>query len=525
MSFILWQLEQIWTGGFPVLWVKIRRFPRRLLATRYGRCLVHYGRRLAVAIAPGWADGHIRLARLLTQSGRTEQGIAHWHKAVSVKPDGAEARVRLAEALIGLGRFDEAFASWEQAFSFQPDWPEVHNRIQNAFYFCAQTWAARSIMQRVLDAYNDFGRAHQLYKLGVRFVSEFPTAIGHIALLDYYVKMDMLGQRSPARPVLLVNTGLANPCYLGYWRQYLPHMITDPVALELLSPLAKYLEDRIFVVADSSGRQIVGFDYGAGAQQAAIQAQWEAEGRGPLLSLTDSDRERGWDCLQRLGVPPDAWFVGLHVREGGERSRGARNADIGTYLLAMESIVQRGGWVIRMGHPSMTSLPPIPQVIDYANSEVRRDWMDVFLWASCRFFIGTQSGPAFVPPTFGVPCVATNWNFLYRRWFGQDLFILKVLWSQREQRYLSFKEALTSSVGVAESLDYLASQGITVVDNTPEDIKDVVVEMMDRLDGKLEYSQQDKELQERFDEVWISNAYKANARIGRAFLRKWAHLL
>jgi len=491
MSFIRQQIEEIRAGGLPVLWKKIRVFPQWLLASKLVPLLPPCVFKLAIILKPGWAG----------------------------------ARVQLAETLIGLGRFDEAFTAWEQAFLLRPDWPEVHSRIQNAFYFYGQTWASRSIMQRVLDARNDFARAHQLDKLGIRFLSAFPTAIGHIAVLDSYVKMGILGRRSPARPILLVGSKLANPCYLDYWRRYLPDMITDPVAIEFLSPLVKYLEDHIFVVMNPSGRQVMEYDYGGTAEQASIQAQWEAEGRGPLLTLTDSDQERGWACLKRLGVPADAWFVGLHVREGRNRSRGVRDADISTYRTAIESIVARGGWVIRMGSPSMTSLPPMPQVIDYAHSEARSDWMDVFLWARCRFFIGTPSGPAWVPPTFGVPCVATNWTYLSRRWFGQDLFIPKLLWSESEERYLSFAEALTSSVGVAEALDYLSSQGVRIVDNTPEEINDVVVEMMDRLEGKLKYNKEDEQLRERFDRMWSSNAYPANGRVGRDFLSKWCHLI
>ena len=558
MNFIWRQIEQIRAGGPRVLWRKIHIFPRWLRANKYVLSLACYGYKLAVtlkpdwaaarvrlgkaltrlnrfdeavacweevvALKPDWAEAHVSLGRLFTQLGRAEEAIECWRKAIAIKPDLAEAHIKLGETLIGLGRFDEAFASWQQAFLFKPDWLEVHNRIQNAFYLCGQLWAARSILQGVVDAQNDFARAHQLDSLGIRFLRAFPTAIGHIALLDYYVKRGILGQRSPDRPILLVHPKLANPCYLDYWRRYLPDMITNPVAIELLSPVTKYLEDRIAAVMNSSGKLIVDYD---AAQRASIQAQWKAEGRDHLLTLTPSDHERGWRCLQTLGVPPDAWFVGLHVREGRTRSRGARDADIGTYGLAIKSIVARGGWVIRMGNPTMPPLPPMPQVIDYAHSEVRSDWMDVFLWARCRFFIGTTSGPAWVSPTFGVPCVATNWHPLIRRWFGQGLFIPKLLWSEREERYLSFAEALTSSVGVAESLDYLASRGIRLVDNTPEEINDVVVEMLDRLEGKLKYSEEDEQLQERFDRMWIRNTHRANGRgrIGRAFLRKWVHLL
>ncbi len=491
MTFIRRQIRQIRSGGMTVLRGKVRDFPgwllRWLVTSKYISNVAYYGFRVAVSLRPDWATG----------------------------------RILLAETLISSGRFDEAMVDWKQALLLKPDWMDTRN-IHWAFFVHGQTDKARDVMQGFMDAQNDFARVHQLDKLGIRFQRELLNAIGHIALLDSYVKMGILGQRSAVRPILLVSPVPSNPCYLNYWRPYLPDMITDPVLLGLLSPVSKHLEDHPpYAVMNSSGQQL----YGLYSMEREIQAQWDAEGRGPLLTLTDSDNERGWQCLRDLGVPIDAWFVGLHVREDFNILE-PRNADINTYRLAIESIAARDGWVIRMGDPSMPSLPPIPQVIDYAHSEVRSDWMDVFLWAKCRFFIGTQSGPQMVPPTFGVPCVETNMSTLgLRLWFNKDLCIFKLHWSEKEARHLNFAEVISSALKWSECTEYRASQGIKLVDNTPEEINDVVTEMMDRLEGKLQYSNEDEELQERFDGLYINNACKAHARTGRDFLRKWEHLL
>lgn len=498
MNSIFNQIKLIRYDDMPTLRSKIRAFPSWFLwyfgTSKYGSRAAYYGSRAAVSLRPRWAGAH----------------------------------VLLVETLIALNRFDEAFSAWERAFLLNPKWRDIY-RVYYDFLFHGQPRAAQVVMQGFLDVQYNFVKEHELDKLGIRFPSQYTTAIGHIALLDSYVKMGILGQRSTARPILLVSPVMPNACYLDYWRRYLPDMITDPLAIKLLSPLAKYLEDYVYAKTDSSGRQIWG-GYSTNVY-APVQAQWEAEGRGPLLSLTDSDRERGRDCLRRLGVPSDAWFIGLHVREGRTPIQelrpsihDARNADINTYRSAIKSITARGGWVIRMGDPSMKPLAPMHQVIDYAHSEVRSDWMDIFLWASCRFFIGVDSGPILVPPTFGVPCVITNWASPgWRPWFGNDLFIFKLPWSENEKRHLNFSEVLSSPAAFAEYAGYRESQRIKLVDNTPEEINDVVVEMMDRLDGKQNYTKEAEKLQERFDKLYIDN--KSHARIGRNFLRKWEHLL
>ena len=369
-------------------------------------CLAAFACKITIAVHPTWIEMHILLGRLFTRLGRLQDAVCCWKNVVKTQPALEEAHVKLAEAFIQLGCFDEAFSCWKRAFSVKPNGLELSQKIATSFYLRGRMSESRSIIQYIIDAQNNFAKTHELDQLGLRFLREFPISIGHIALLDYYVKMDIFGQRSQDSPILLIASEAANPSYLDYWRRYLPQIITDPVAVELLSPVSQYLEDYLFAVKDSVGNQVFEFY----SQVTATEERWESEGRGPLLALKNKDYNRGWDCLQKLGIPPDAWFVCLHVREEAPRSRAALSADITTYRMAIESIVTRGGWVIRQGDPSMTPLPSMPQVIDYVHTNVRSDWMDVFLWAKCRFFIGTQSGPWLVPPTFGVPCVLTNWS-------------------------------------------------------------------------------------------------------------------
>jgi hypothetical protein len=130
-----------------------------------------------------------------------------------------------------------------------------------------------------------------------------------------------------------------------------------------------------------------------------VQKQWEAEARPPLLTRSPSDYEGGWNCLQDLGVPKNAWFVCLHVREDGFRREGItthRSADINTYSLAIESIVARGGWVIRMGDPTMKPLPPMKQAIDYARTDAKAiGWMFFFALPVVSFWEALRVSPVF----------------------------------------------------------------------------------------------------------------------------------
>jgi putative glycosyltransferase (TIGR04372 family) len=264
----------------------------------------------------------------------------------------------------------------------------------------------------------------------------------------------------------------------------------------------------------------------------AVQRQWELEGRPPLLSLTAEDRRRGWDLLESLGVEREAWFACLHVREPGwlgetEQSEHRHsNADVDTYLAAVRLVTERRGWVIRMGDRSMKPLPPMERVLDYAHEPGRTDWMDVFLAAECRFFLGSTSGLFGLPYLFGRPSALANWCPMSDRpWSSRDLFIPKI------HRPLGGGAPLPFAVGFAPALRHAAhiseliSAGVEVVDSQPDEIVDLVREALDR-DGDPDfYDERDLELRRRYDSLATFFESGVTSRPGRDFLRKYEELL
>ena len=354
--------------------------------------------------------------------------------------------------------------------------------------------------------------------------------IGHLAVQpDLYVKSRLVGWRPRCFGILLAPAkSVVNPCLLRYWRPYVT-VISHPVLIALLRPFERFgrlqFDTNRYTLPSGSTIQSM-------PAQFPIQTEYEARyGDQPLLTLNQSDRERGWSCLRKLGVPQDAWFVCLHVREGGYLPdltyHSFRNADVRSYRPAMEEIVERGGWVIRMGDPTMKPIPPMEQVIDYVHTDARSDWMDVFCFASCQLLIGMASGPTAVSQIFGVPCTLTNWAPMgHGAYSRRDIWIPKLYRSVTENRYLTFEEVLLSPLrGFYRTEDFEAA-GVTVVDHSPEEIRDLVVEVMDRMDGKIDHTAEDARLQRAFKSLLEADPmYATNARVGRDFLRKYAWLL
>ena len=468
---------------------------------------------------------------LSLQSGKNEAAVELLKKAISVKTNTSPENVPqnwyawLGIALAKLNRFDEAGACVEKK--------DIDPQIRNPFFdqltsILVHTGHAPILEKIGMRNFKEFRNRPDiklLNQLGVCFIGESHTFnIGLMSYLDMFLKAGILGWHSHKNPILLVNERCPNQCYLNYWRHYLPAMISDPVVKQRLSPISSKTEGGGFY-RTPDGRLLHEIE-----ASTEIQRQWKSEKRDPLLTLSDSDEERGRACLQKMEAPRNVWFVGLHVREQTEGGYCTRNAAISNYRMAMKTITERGGWIIRMGGPSMTTLDPMDHVIDYVHTKFKSDWMDVFLWAKCRFFLGTQSGPAAIPLTFGVPSIMTDVIPLSDRPWFNDLFIPKLIWSERENRHLTFAEVISSPVGHALWPSVMDSEGCKIIDNSPEEINDLVLEMLDVLDGTQTYTEEDEHLQERFNNL-EANVHREHqkiqgiARMGQKFIRKYEYLL
>ena len=358
----------------------------------------------------------------------------------------------------------------------------------------------------------------------LRFPNVTIRAIGHLCIdVDCYLKEGILGLRPQYNSILLASRKqVANIHMLDYWEKYLK-IIRSPFLCALLRPLTEIKSTRYHVYRYSSWID---------AKADAYDIQRAYAGRPPLLSLSNSDFTRGWELLNELGIPRDGWFVCVHAREDGyapNQDQSYRNSDIRDYFPAIRSITERGGWVIRVGDPTMRPIPEMDHVIDYVHLPIRSDWMDTFLAASCRFFFGCTSGLYCVAHVFGRPSVTVNkapLSFVLPHG-PNDIGIPKHVWSIRESRYLGFKELFSTPIGNYRYGEAYQRAAVRVVDNTPEDIQAAVMEMLDRVEGKSVYTEHDEELQRRFKLLMNQThySYGSLSRIGRDFMRKYSHLL
>lgn len=362
---------------------------------------------------------------------------------------------------------------------------------------------------------------------GYRRVSIFVERIGHLASeFDCFLKERALG-RLPERRWFVVapRRKVANPCLLDYWKRHVS-IIQSPWICAVLSAMGRHG----LMELDISHYTPTPVDKGAATYHSVLEA-WG--NRPPILALDEAHRTRGRAVLAEMGVPSDAWFVAIHAREPGfsvqnESAQAFRNSDILRLIPAIQEIRHRGGWVVRMGDPTMRPFPLMDGVVDYAVYPSRSDWMDVFLCAEARFFVGNTSGLYLLATAFGTPCALANVIPSSHLAFAPaDVSILKLIWSDRLSRYLTFPEIFSSLVANYRFAKLFTEDGLRVDENTEDDLRELVVEMLDRVAGSYNEMSEERALQKQFFSLlrpW-HYGHGAAGRIGARFLERHRDLL
>ena len=263
------------------------------------------------------------------------------------------------------------------------------------------------------------------------------------------------------------------------------------------------------------------------------------------LSFTENEEVEGRRRLSDMGVGERDWFVCFHARDPGyiatrtgfgqaQYRPSYLDCSIDNYVPAMQWVAAQGGFAIRVGAGVDRPLPDLgPRAIDYA-TRCRTDFMDIYLSAKCRFFVGSTSGLFSIPLMFNVPIAIANYcPYIFVTPGRGTLYMPKLLRRQSDKHIIPFPELRAAGLfdesmarrrELRDGKTY-ESLGLEWVDNEPQDVVGLCMDMVDQLEGKLTAPYADQ-LQKMYRDLYVGpNASPHGGRLGPRFALRHAHLI
>ena len=260
------------------------------------------------------------------------------------------------------------------------------------------------------------------------------------------------------------------------------------------------------------------------------------------IRFTKEEIERGRKFLEQVGMKPTQHFVCVIARDSAYKEKymnwgnrdwsyhNYRDSDIYNYGKTAHALAKDNNFVFRLGKGVRKPFEiDRSNVIDYSISPDRNDFLDIFLSGHCRFFINGESGLSTVPMAFRVPIVFVNLaaiEYVFS-WSPNIISIPKKYWLTNENRFMTFKEIFDFGAGRFLRTEQYEQLGIELIENTPDEILDVSMEMNQRLNCTWETTEEDEVLQKCFWDILPKSELHGEfrARIGAHFLRNNRELL
>ncbi len=133
-----------------------------------------------------------------------------------------------------------------------------------------------------------------------------------------------------------------------------------------------------------------------------------------------------------------------------------------------------------------------------------------------------------LPYMFSRPIVFLNWicisNLL--RFVNYGIFIPKLYYSEKENRYLDFFDMFHGPLKIVSTFDQISALQIRIIENSEEEIREVVEEMTLRLTGK--WISSDADTRRQYDFWRLNNQNESHFStffVGSRFLEKLEDLL
>lgn len=385
----------------------------------------------------------------------------------------------------------EAFVSQERYYRMghKPNFEEVLcNLGQKSFLQQNQElrkmsgWAYWTFNHKDFVEFNDLLQQYltTLPRVGneeeLRFLPFHTSNLGHLTMLFLYISYH--NRFNPERTLILPRKIAANNFFLSkiLHQSKMKIQFEDLTLMKHQSPT---MLDTLYYSLDKFQKYRTEIDGALRLNRFHQELEFQ---QSNAITLNENELELGFRKLSSEIKKNASWFVTLHVREprnGDLTFSQARDVNIQSYRKLAEVIRELGGEVIRMGDPSFPKLDRSFPAFDYAHSKLKSEFMDVWLWANSKLWIGNVNGATLAPIAFNRPRLITN------QWYWNDILTEKDLILRKhvakKGQILSYEEVLDLRISRCMDRKVIEREGYALIENTSDELIEGFLSIYSRL--------------------------------------------
>ena len=183
------------------------------------------------------------------------------------------------------------------------------------------------------------------------------------------------------------------------------------------------------------------------------------------------------------------------------------NVDQESYILSLRYLVDSDCSVIRMGKGFSNPFPfKHKNFFDYAISEDRNDFLDVWLSANCKFFFGTTNGIISLPALFYKPILGTNQFPIgsIMSYLPNSVNLPRI--AKKNGNLLNLQDHV--NLGIIRTVNgvYYKQIEVDLLENDPEDILNGVKDIENKINNGFHLSNLNILFWKNLEKTWNKNS-------------------
>jgi putative glycosyltransferase (TIGR04372 family) len=218
----------------------------------------------------------------------------------------------------------------------------------------------------------------------------------------------------------------------------------------------------------------------------------------PFINFTEDEIKKGNLLLNKIGISNSNKYICFFARDSRYRNenienQSVRNSNINDQLKGIDFIVNDNFKAVRIGKEVKENLKSKNKnIIDYPLSNLKSDFLDIYLIFHSKFIIGTGSGIEDIAVLNRKKILTVNFAslaelYIYSSDFYRPIIVPKKYINLRTNQIMTFKEIFQNKIHHDHhSINSLKNMGYGILSNSEDEIKNAIVEMNNFVDSKNE---------------------------------------